>query len=32
MTQFKFIEWQNDGTTVTVWLNRAPVNVVNSQM
>jgi enoyl-CoA hydratase len=32
MTQLKFLEWQNDGTTTTVWLNRAPVNAVNSEM
>jgi enoyl-CoA hydratase len=32
MEQFKFIEWQDEGTTVTVWLNRAPVNAVNSAM
>jgi enoyl-CoA hydratase len=32
MRQFEFIEWRDDGTTVVVWLNRAPVNAVNSQM
>jgi enoyl-CoA hydratase len=32
MKNLKFIEWQNDATTATVWLNRPPVNAVNSQM
>ena len=32
MTQLKFIESQSEGTTVTVWLNRAPVNALNSEM
>ena len=32
MKKLKFVEWQNDGTTATVWLNRAPVNALNSEM
>jgi enoyl-CoA hydratase len=32
MKHLKFVEWRNDATTTTVWLNRAPVNAVNSEM
>src|SRR6476620_729735 len=32
MTQFEFIEWQENGTTATVWLNRPPANAVNQGM
>lgn len=30
--QFKFIEWQEDQTIGTVWLNRPPVNAVGEEM
>lgn len=32
MSQMKFIEWQSDDTTATVWLNRPPVNAATSEM
>jgi enoyl-CoA hydratase len=32
MKQLRFVECHNDGTTATVWLNRPPVNAVNSEM
>jgi enoyl-CoA hydratase len=32
MKEFKFIEWHDDDTIATVWLNRAPVNAVVSDM
>lgn len=32
MAQFEFIEWQANGSTATVWLNRPPANAVNQSM
>jgi enoyl-CoA hydratase len=32
MKQFQFIEWHDEGTTATLWLNRPPVNAVISEM
>src|SRR5687767_14433834 len=32
MAQFEFLEWQENGTTATVWLNRPPANSVNQAM
>lgn len=32
MRQFQSIECHDSGTTATLWLNRPPVNAVNSEM
>ena len=32
MKQFEFLEWHDEGTTATLWLNRPPVNAVISEM
>jgi enoyl-CoA hydratase len=32
MKQFQFIEWHDEGTTATLWLNRPPVNAIVSEM
>ena len=32
MKQFQFIEWDDEGTTATLWLNRPPVNAIVSEM
>jgi enoyl-CoA hydratase len=32
MRQLKFIEWEQDGTVATVWLNKPPVNAVDAEM
>jgi enoyl-CoA hydratase len=32
MKQFQFIEWHDEGTTATLWLNRPPVNAMVSEM
>jgi enoyl-CoA hydratase len=32
MTHFEFIEWQETGTTATVWMNRPPANAVSQAM
>jgi enoyl-CoA hydratase len=32
MKHLKFIEWQQDHTVATVWLNKPPVNAVDSEM
>lgn len=32
MTDLKFLEWQQDHTIATVWLNKPPVNAIDSEM
>lgn len=32
MEEFRFIEWREDDTTATLWLNRPPVNAVTADM